>query len=805
MEQRDSLDKLEKRRLQLEENVAKLRKSLRHWQQWEIEYEGMKETLLDLGSEYTKKGLEECKNEDEDWLLSLCERNLLDIKERKLLMYDSSNNLRKPTQVVGLLSRRIDYVQENIKALESRLHTAEENLAASIILIQPDVRNEEGLPVTEIHEELDEDGNIIASSILRSNKDSYQISDAIPKAGSESSPAPGSSEAADNTSIEKSMSKQDWAGTRELSNGTSRSNVQRNLQHNHDIQIPTSDSSESNSESVRLKPKKRVSFAEDTKSEPSLSDHPQSLPKTERERLLRDVCDQVRPEVEGRVRNKQMLHQGSVPLRSTPEKDLTAVATASFLNGSVVGAILKQYQNRQARRLLKSMGLNLWESTRLVYIITKMNHYDLESKQMADTILLVKELHRITANNGKWGDAEERSTQWSKTQEHVMNAFIKEVLIVSHNIIKPDQESEKVQEAIEQCMDSLSSTEKQQMFNHRMEMCEEVETSARQSKIDGRTEDEGPCQSPSAPDSPLIPEETPEDAKLRREMLEYNMKEVGTVVAELNLENDDDLSEETYSDDGNEMSLDDTDDEEEDEHGRASARILTDTYLAEMQALEKRLKATAMLNAGPEPKTLSASNGNLTVDPSIASVAQNTSAEPKVNGTKGVRFANDIDIRKLPLESDVNYVSKQSKPRPNIAESSVIEHEAPSFPSAIKGSPNKKTSRFKAARAYQPTQGPYSTNVSTFQPPSKPPPINATNIIERPYDPIAKPIEPDELDPALLSQQVNSEYHHLRNRMIGNEGGFLKPNEQDEILLDDDEGTGGKKMSRFRAARLGMR
>ena len=46
---RDSLVDLEKYRLQLEQNVIKLQASLRHWQTWEIEYEGMKEEILELG------------------------------------------------------------------------------------------------------------------------------------------------------------------------------------------------------------------------------------------------------------------------------------------------------------------------------------------------------------------------------------------------------------------------------------------------------------------------------------------------------------------------------------------------------------------------------------------------------------------------------------------------------------------------------------------------------------------------------------------------------------------------------------
>jgi unconventional prefoldin RPB5 interactor 1 len=38
-------EQLETRRLELEENVAKLRKSLQHWRTWDAEYEGLKEEL----------------------------------------------------------------------------------------------------------------------------------------------------------------------------------------------------------------------------------------------------------------------------------------------------------------------------------------------------------------------------------------------------------------------------------------------------------------------------------------------------------------------------------------------------------------------------------------------------------------------------------------------------------------------------------------------------------------------------------------------------------------------------------------
>jgi hypothetical protein len=43
--ERDPMVDLEQHRLRLEETVAKLRKSLQHWQTWEFEYEALKEEI----------------------------------------------------------------------------------------------------------------------------------------------------------------------------------------------------------------------------------------------------------------------------------------------------------------------------------------------------------------------------------------------------------------------------------------------------------------------------------------------------------------------------------------------------------------------------------------------------------------------------------------------------------------------------------------------------------------------------------------------------------------------------------------
>ena len=56
---KDSFLDLERQRLRLEEKVAALKKSLDHWQKWEIEYEGLKEEILGLGVRPSRKELVE--------------------------------------------------------------------------------------------------------------------------------------------------------------------------------------------------------------------------------------------------------------------------------------------------------------------------------------------------------------------------------------------------------------------------------------------------------------------------------------------------------------------------------------------------------------------------------------------------------------------------------------------------------------------------------------------------------------------------------------------------------------------------
>lgn len=169
----DNLEDLERVRLLLEDNIAKLRKSLQHWQTWDVEYEGLKEELDELPESATKSEIVAAG-------LAI-EGKLVNEKEIKEIL--GNGPARTPKQVIGLVSRRIDYVEQNIKSIQKQLLTAEEKLDAAIVPSQNGTRSEEGLSLKEIYEELDEDGNVISGGIQHPGDAAPHMLDALKKAG----------------------------------------------------------------------------------------------------------------------------------------------------------------------------------------------------------------------------------------------------------------------------------------------------------------------------------------------------------------------------------------------------------------------------------------------------------------------------------------------------------------------------------------------------------------------------------------------------------------------------------------------
>ncbi|TVY33081.1 hypothetical protein LSUB1_G008462 [Lachnellula subtilissima] len=342
-------------------------------------------------------------------------------------------------------------------------------------------------------------------------------------------------------------------------------------------------------------------------------------------------------------------------------------------------------------------------------------------------------------------------------------------------------------------------------------------------------------QGTEPPEPPIIPtDESPEDAALRREMLQYGMSEVGAVVAELDVE-EGDWTDGDYDDYGEDESS--TDDE--DEFGRSTGRVVDDELRQQMIELEEKLGVRMMENAGPKPEDYDivkegigriSINGEDEIGAEKATVKEpipSDSTDPLSTQTskKSVRFSEEIDVSTAPTPPS-NLPKTKTAPIGDI-----VERTAPAQAATPKP---KKTSRFKLDRAggdsishanmpHRPASNPISA--LTLQPakPSTPKPFSgpiqypeersrvtptgpegktlASAVIERDIPLNTSATAPDELDPDLLHQEVAIEYHKMRNIMIQREGGFLKEEESEIVPRTEEEG-GPKKMSRFKAARL---
>lgn len=163
---------IELQRQSLELNVAKLQQSLKHWQTWEAEYEGLKEEILGVEEKLTPEILSTIAED--------CQGELLNVREiRDLVGFDKASP-REPSQITDLISRRQEYVQRNIQTIEKQLESAHVKLRE---LDEASSVTTESLPLTEITEELDDDDNVIVSKTTRPEENQAKLVDSLRKAG----------------------------------------------------------------------------------------------------------------------------------------------------------------------------------------------------------------------------------------------------------------------------------------------------------------------------------------------------------------------------------------------------------------------------------------------------------------------------------------------------------------------------------------------------------------------------------------------------------------------------------------------
>ncbi len=173
---KDHLSDLDRHVHNLEAKVNQLLASLAHWQQWHLEYSALKEEVEQLPKDLVpRKELARIRRDFESELLTKKEINEIFGK----------NDLKEADQIISILTRRADYVEQNIASLNKMLVAEENRLAAATVVAYPDGGTDEetGLPITDIIEELDEDDNVVQFRLQTGGDVQPHVLDALKKAG----------------------------------------------------------------------------------------------------------------------------------------------------------------------------------------------------------------------------------------------------------------------------------------------------------------------------------------------------------------------------------------------------------------------------------------------------------------------------------------------------------------------------------------------------------------------------------------------------------------------------------------------
>ncbi|KAH7119616.1 Prefoldin subunit-domain-containing protein [Dendryphion nanum] len=316
---------------------------------------------------------------------------------------------------------------------------------------------------------------------------------------------------------------------------------------------------------------------------------------------------------------------------------------------------------------------------------------------------------------------------------------------------------------------------------------------------------------------PIIPQgDTQEEAALRREMLQYGLSEVGSVVAEIDLETPTIEYSDEDGDDFENYDSEEDEEEDEDEYGRSIRREVSDDYRQQMLELEKKLNAKMMENVGPRPDNFPLAEYSNDIRTLIVQKGDNVTEPGVVNGVssetttkkKGVRFADNVDVSQAPtassLQEEPTFNSKKT-PKPTMSDT-IVERTGPSPQPPSSPPEPPKVSRFKSSRAA--TAQP-NVQILPSPPVPQPQPIpqgpkgrTLADTVTEHGSQSSNPQPPDEFDPVMINREIQVEYHKMRNKMIQQQGGFSPSAEEVESpILEEDIGK-TKKVSRFKAAKL---
>ncbi|KAF1984834.1 hypothetical protein K402DRAFT_455443 [Aulographum hederae CBS 113979] len=156
------------------EALTKLQDSLKHWQTWEAEYAVFKEEIESLPEGATGWQIQEIRKQGGYEVFTDLEL------EEVMGLKDFSPHIRD--KMIRMVTHRLEYTEKNVATLQKQVDATEKQYNALLTESNPEDNPEEGLLLTEITEELDDDDNVISSTVSHPD-DAQRIADALRKAG----------------------------------------------------------------------------------------------------------------------------------------------------------------------------------------------------------------------------------------------------------------------------------------------------------------------------------------------------------------------------------------------------------------------------------------------------------------------------------------------------------------------------------------------------------------------------------------------------------------------------------------------
>ncbi|OAA54331.1 hypothetical protein SPI_08950 [Niveomyces insectorum RCEF 264] len=317
---RDSLTDLERHTERLATTVRQLTQARDYWRLLAAEYEALRDDVRQAQKPHKVRDASSAAASPHAALARIRRDFSGQLVDHKTVCElfgarDGQPITRSADQIAGAVERRLDYVQKNVATLQGQVDAAVNRLAAAQVVLQPgaatvddatldggdDDIDDDGEPITDIVEELDDDDNVVSVRLQTPSQSHARVKEVLKQAGIDKleEDEPGGGESSGGAAPTEGSS----ATQGPLQQSLPRPQIppQQQQQQQQQQQLSPQQQPTPPTSPARLKQRKGVSFADDTRPgdhdvSPSTSSsaHVETQPYAAQrlERILRAAKDQ---------------------------------------------------------------------------------------------------------------------------------------------------------------------------------------------------------------------------------------------------------------------------------------------------------------------------------------------------------------------------------------------------------------------------------------------------------------------------------------------------------------------------------